>query len=216
MQSESAQRRPFNPVVARLAYIGGKLFRVRLAVGLIVTLAGLELVRPTPFFGSRYRLIHAFALVLIAAGLALRAWGAGSAGSHTRSGVIEAARLATGGAFAYVRNPIYLGSMWIGFGMAALIGDPWAFLLAAVAFGILYFSIVPAEEEYLFRRFGQEYRRYRESVPRFIPRLRPFPGREQMPFAWRAVYGELFMALFLTGIYIALLFEEYFDKIGRS
>jgi len=214
MQPDSARRGAFSSVVALLAFIGSKLFRLRLVVGLIVTLVGLELVRPTPFSGKQYRIIHAFALIWIAAGLALRAWGAGSAGIHTRSGIIEAARLATGGAFAYVRNPIYLGSMCIGFGMAALIGDPWAFLLASVTFGILYFSIVPAEEEFLFQQFAHEYRRYQEAVPRFFPRLRPFPGREQRPFEWRAVLGELFMALFLIGIYFALLLEEYFDKKG--
>jgi len=199
-----------------MALIGRRLFRMRLVVGLTVTLVGLELLRPTPFFGEQYRTIHGLALVSIAAGLTLRAWAAGCAGNHTRSGCIEAARLATDGPFAHVRNPIYLGSMWIGFGMAALIGDPWAFLLASVAFGILYFSIVPAEEEYLFQRFGHEYGHYRQVVPRFFPRLTPFPGRKQRPFEWRAVRGEFLMALLLVGIYCTLLFEEHLDKIGWS
>jgi len=193
--------------------IGGRLFRLRLVVGLLITGVGLEVIRPTPLFGHPYRLVHSFASLLVLGGLALRAWGAGSAGGHTRSGIIEAVRLATGGPFAYVRNPIYLGSMGIGFGMAALIGDPWAYVLTAIAFSILYLSIVPAEEAFLVEQFGDEYRHYREGVPRFIPTLRPFCHREHRPFQWRAVRGEFYMALLLVGIYLALLVEEHFDKL---
>jgi protein-S-isoprenylcysteine O-methyltransferase Ste14 len=216
MQTESDQRGRCSFGVGLLASVGGKLFRLRLLVGLAVTAVGLEVLSPTPFYAEPYRIVHIFALVLIAAGLVLRAWGAGSAGTHTRSATIEAERLATGGAFAYVRNPIYLASICIGIGMATLIGDPAAFLLASVAFGILYFSIVPAEEAFLLRQFGQQYRRYQEAVPRLFPRLTPFPGREQRPFHWRAIRGELLIALLLIVIYCAVQFEEHLDKIGWS
>jgi len=78
------------------------------------------------------------------------------------------------------------------------------------------FSIVPAEEEFLLRQFGEEYRRYRIAVPRFIPRFRPWPGGERKPFHWRAVRGELFIGLLLVGIYLMLLFEEYLDHADWS
>ena len=202
------------PPIKTLADIGRKIFPRRLAVGLLAVLAGLATLHPVPFFGFGYRIVQGLALVLISAGLALRAWGAGSAVRHTRSGTIEAAQLSTGGAFAYVRNPIYLGSIAIGFGMAALVGDPVAYILTSAAFGFLYFSIVPAEEEFLSREFGEEYRAYKLAVPRFLPRLRAFPDAQKRPFIWRAVRGELMMALLLAGIYGALRCEEYLRRAG--
>lgn len=193
-----------------------KLFRLRLPVGLGIAFVGIGMVSPTPFFGEQYRVAHSMALLLILAGLALRAWGAGSAGDHTRSDMIEAPRLATSGPFAYVRNPIYSGSICMGFGMALLIGDPWAFLLTTMAFALLFFSIVPAEEEFLARQFGDEYARYRAAVPRFIPRLRPWPGGVRRPFQWRAIRGEFHLAVLLVGIYLALFFDEHLERLGGS
>jgi protein-S-isoprenylcysteine O-methyltransferase Ste14 len=203
-----------NPPIKTLADIGRKIFPVRLAVGLLAVLAGLATLHPVPFFGFGYRIVHALALALISAGLALRAWGAGSAGKHTRSGIIEATQLSTGGAFAYVRNPIYLGSIAIGFGMSALIGDPIAYILTCAAFGFLYFSIVPAEEEFLSREFGEQYRAYKLAVPRLLPRFNAFPDAHKCPFIWKAVRGELLVVLLLTGIYCALLCENYLRHTG--
>lgn len=199
---------------ARLASAGRKLFPLRLLVGLTVLAGALELLSPTPFFDPHYRLIHLLAMLLITAGLGLRAWGAGSAGFHTRTARIEAPKLITGGAFAHLRNPIYGGSICIGVGMSTLIGDPKAFLFSAIAFGFLYFAIVPAEEEYLLQRFGADYLRYRSSVPRLLPRLRPWVDGNPAPFHWRAATGEVWILLLLILIYAALLAEEHLDRIA--
>ncbi len=198
----------------QLSKIGRKLFPFRLVIGVVVALGTLKWLSLAPFFGTDYRILHSIALAVIGAGLSLRAWGAGSAGFHTRSERIEAPQLATGGAFAYLRNPIYAGSICIGIGMSMLVGDPKAFLFAAIAFAILYFSIVPAEEDFLLRQFGKEYLLYRQAVPRMIPRLRPWPGRKTAPFHWAAVLGEGWILLVLLGIYGAMALEEYWDHIG--
>ena len=205
--------RPFR-LPPLLAALGRRSFGWRLPIGLAIAAAGLELLTPTPFFAEGYRLIHGCALLLILGGLAVRAWGSAFAGEHTRSARIEAPRLITAGPFAYVRNPIYVGTIALGFGMAALIGDPWAFVLTVLAFTILYFLIVPAEEEFLSRQFGEEYARYRACVPRLIPRLRPWSGRAKGERHWRAMRGEIFIALWLVGIYVALLVEEHFDQVS--
>jgi len=199
---------------AWLAVVGQKLFRIRLLVGLSVVFAGLEWISPKPFLGGQYRILHVCALLVIAAGLAVRAWGAGSAGIHTRSGDIEAPCLATGGAYAFVRNPIYIGSLCIGLGMSMLISDPRAFLFAAAAFGILYFTIVPAEEAFLSQRFGARYTEYCNAVPRLIPRFTPWHGQTRTRFHWQAIRGECIILLVLILIYAALWFEEYLDKLG--
>jgi protein-S-isoprenylcysteine O-methyltransferase Ste14 len=199
-----------------LAALGRMVFGKRLFLGLAVACVGLEALRPRPLFSQGHRLGHSLDLLAVAAGLTVRAWGGGCAGTHTRSGKIEAPRLITGGPYAYVRNPIYGGTIILGFGMAALIGDPLGFGLAALAFALLYFGIVPAEEEFLLHQFGADYERYRRAVPRFIPRLRPWPERAPTGFSWSAARGELFITLILVGIYGALLVEEYLDALGVS
>ena len=196
-----------------LSRLGRKMFPFRLAIGLAITVLATAWIAPAPFFGPRHRSVHTLGLLVIFAGLALRAWGAGSAGFHTRSGRIEAPRLATAGPFAHVRNPIYLGSILLGVGMSLLIGDPLAFLFTAIAFSMLYFGIVPAEEEYLQDHFGAEYLRYRDAVPRFIPLLHPWQGRTKRTFQWRAIRGELGILLVLVGIYACLLLKDHLLKI---
>ena len=196
-----------------LPRLGRRIFGWRLMVGLAAAAVGLEWLVPVSFFAPGHRLTQSLAILVAVVGLTLRMWGSGCAGKHTRTAQIEAPQLVTDGPFAYVRNPIYAGTMCLGFGMAALIGDPRAYLLAALAFVVLYVGIVPAEEEFLSRQFGAAYARYCAEVPRFLPRLRPWPGRVRQAFQWRAARGELAIALWAVGIYLALLGEEWFDKI---
>jgi len=196
-----------------LAGLGRRIFGWRLMVGLGVAAVGIEWLSPVPFFAPGHRVIQSLAILFACSGLALRAWGSGCAGRHTRTAQIEAPQLVTGGPFAYLRNPIYAGTVCLGFGMAALIGDPKAYFLAAVAFVFLYLAIVPAEEEFLRRQFGAAYARYCAEVPRFLPRLRPWPGRVRQAFHWSAARGELAIAMWAAGIYLALLGEEWIDKV---
>jgi protein-S-isoprenylcysteine O-methyltransferase Ste14 len=197
-----------------LVKAGRRIFGSRLFVGVAIAIPGIEWLSPVPFFSEGHRLVQSIAIVLALLGLALRAWASGCAGRHTRTAEIEAPQLVTDGPFAYMRNPIYVGTICLGFGIAALIGDPRAFLLAAIAFLVLYLAIVPAEEEFLGRRFGTAYARYRAEVPRFLPRLRPWPGRVKHPFHWTAVRGEIVVALWAVGIYLAILAEEqWIDKV---
>lgn len=197
-----------------LAQCGQKLFPFRLLLGVVVAVGALEWLTPAPFFSAGHRISHALALLVIGSGLGLRAWGTGSAGGHTRSATIEAFRLATGGPFAYLRNPIYVGSIGIGIGMSLLIGDPLAFLVTAIVFVLLYLVIIPAEEEFLLGQFGDVYLRYQAAVPRLIPRLRPWPDHSPNVFQWKAVLGECGILLLLLVIYSLLLFEEHLDQVG--
>jgi len=184
-------------------------------IGLAVAIPAIEWLSPVPFFSAGHRLEQSCAMLVALGGLALRAWGSGCAGRHTRTARIEAPQLITGGPFAYLRNPIYAGTICLGFGVAALIGDPKAYLFTGLALGCLYFGIVPAEEAYLSQQFGAAYARYRAAVPRFLPRLRPWPEGKAPAFHWRAARGEVGIALWAAGLYVALLGEEWLDKVWR-
>jgi protein-S-isoprenylcysteine O-methyltransferase Ste14 len=182
---------------------GERCFPWRIAVGAAGLLIGALVVHPRNLFGEFAVLGGVASLFCVAVGLGLRAWGAACAGGHTRSGKIEAPRLITGGPYAFVRNPIYLGSFVLGLGVVGLLGDPWLLVPHTLVFTVFFGMIVPAEEQFLMRQFGDEYARFRRAVPRLIPRLNRWRGAMELPRQWRAARGELVIGLILVLIYLA-------------
>jgi protein-S-isoprenylcysteine O-methyltransferase Ste14 len=184
----------------RLARIGRSMFSQRLEIGLGVTAVAVPFVRPTIATKPSDLFLKAAGLCLVVAGLGVRALAAGFAGRHTRSSKIEGSKLATGGPYTHVRNPIYLGSVVLGFGMVLLIGDRRLLVPCALTFLALYFGLIPAEEEFLGRKFQQEYEAYCRHVPRLLPQLKPWApnGVAKTRFDRRAVYGEWRLSLILA------------------
>jgi protein-S-isoprenylcysteine O-methyltransferase Ste14 len=79
--------------------------------------------------------------------------------------------LATGGIYAYVRHPQYVGFILVMFGFLL----QWPTLLTLAMFPVLVFMYVRlarSEERDALREFGDQYRAYMENVPGFIPGLR--------------------------------------------
>ena len=82
------------------------------------------------------------------------------------------------GLYRYTHNPMYLGILMI------LQGEAWAFwcsaqlLYAIVLWICFHLFVVFYEEPILLRRFGDAYRQYRASVPRWWVRWKPYspPG----------------------------------------
>jgi protein-S-isoprenylcysteine O-methyltransferase Ste14 len=84
-------------------------------------------------------------------------------------------RLVVRGPYRWVRNPMISGVLFVLLGEALLFRSAgilawWALFFLANA---IYLPL--SEEPGLERRFGEEYRRYRREVPRWIPRLTPVP-----------------------------------------
>ena len=98
-----------------------------------------------------------------AAGLALRAWAAGS--------IQKDCELATTGPYAHTRNPLYLGSFILGVGVTVA-GGRWVFGVAfLVFFLVVYRATVLREAAELEARFGERYRVYAAQVPSVLPRI---------------------------------------------
>jgi protein-S-isoprenylcysteine O-methyltransferase Ste14 len=186
----------------RLARIGRSMFRQRLEIGLGVTAVAVPFVRPTIATEPSALLLKAAGLCLLLTGLGIRVLAAGVAGRHTRSSKIEGSKLATAGPYAHVRNPIYLGSVVLGFGMVLLIGDQRLLAPCALTFLALYFGLIPAEEEFLSQKFQQEYAAYCRHVPRLLPRLKAWApdGVAKTGFDRTAAYGEWRLSLILAVI----------------
>lgn len=75
--------------------------------------------------------------------------------------------LVESGPFRFTRNPMYVfGSIWYA-GLALLLLELWSLALLAAVVVVTHYGVVLREEEYLERRFGDAYRRYKARVPRY-------------------------------------------------
>jgi protein-S-isoprenylcysteine O-methyltransferase Ste14 len=75
--------------------------------------------------------------------------------------------LATTGIYAHLRNPMYVGAILILTGLAAALASDWMAILLLPTALLLHFGVVRREERYLEAKFGEDYRRYKASVPRY-------------------------------------------------
>jgi protein-S-isoprenylcysteine O-methyltransferase Ste14 len=72
------------------------------------------------------------------------------------------------GPYAYVRNPLYLGSIIIGVGFAIAARDVWVFLAIVLLFAVVYLPVIRSEEAFLRGQFP-EYDDYARRVPSLLP-----------------------------------------------
>ena len=77
------------------------------------------------------------------------------------------------GLYRFVRNPLYIAGVFVLAGEALLFQSIGIFIYCLVMFGGFNFHVL-MEEELLADKFGETYKRYRNSVPRWIPRLKPY------------------------------------------
>lgn len=167
--------------------------------GALLTVPALALAA----FGRPSALSIALGLPIAIAGELVRCWAVGYSGVTTRGNVVEAPRLVSGGPYAYVRNPLYLGNFITATGFAiAFTGKNAAPARCALVLGSLaamaavYATIIPHEEAFLRSEFGDEFDRYCERVPRIVPQLEPIPDGTG---EWRSqVIGAAESATFLT------------------
>jgi protein-S-isoprenylcysteine O-methyltransferase Ste14 len=95
-------------------------------------------------------------------------------GHGTPAPIAPPEHLVVGGPFRYVRNPAYVCVVKMVAGQALLFGS-WATLAYSVFLAAgFHLFVVLYEEPALRAQFGVEYDAYCRSVPRWLPRLRPY------------------------------------------
>jgi protein-S-isoprenylcysteine O-methyltransferase Ste14 len=85
-------------------------------------------------------------------------------------------RLVAVGPYRYVRNPMISGVALILLGQALWWGSKVLGTWTGSFVIINHIYFVLSEEPGLESRFGENYRRYKANVPRWIPRIRPWSG----------------------------------------
>jgi protein-S-isoprenylcysteine O-methyltransferase Ste14 len=82
-------------------------------------------------------------------------------------------QLAETGPYLLTRNPLYFGSFLLAAGFAVMSGNLIAAALLLIPSALIYPSVIRNEESHLERLFTDDFRAYKQKVPRFFPR----PGR---------------------------------------
>jgi len=79
-----------------------------------------------------------------------------------------ATALITRGIYRWTRNPMYAGGAPVMIGIATVFALDWLLLLMIPSWLTLHYGVVKREEEYLGRKFGDDYRHYCAQVPRYF------------------------------------------------
>jgi protein-S-isoprenylcysteine O-methyltransferase Ste14 len=109
-------------------------------------------------------------IVLIALGECVRLWAAG----HLQKNEV----LTTTGPYAFVKNPLYVGSLLIMLGFGLMARNYWLLAIGLAVFVVYYAPYKKQREgDRLRERFGQGWVDYDDAVPDFLPSLQAYPKR---------------------------------------
>jgi protein-S-isoprenylcysteine O-methyltransferase Ste14 len=110
-------------------------------------------------------------MVLIVAGLGLRAWSIFTLGRFFQYfiKVQPGHRVVTGGPYRFVRHPSYTGIALVLLGIALACDDVWGLLAVAVLAGLGLAVRIRAEERQLRDSLGEEYERFAAGRKRLVP-----------------------------------------------
>jgi protein-S-isoprenylcysteine O-methyltransferase Ste14 len=139
-------------------------------------------------------------------GLLLRGWATGH--------LAKDQQLATSGPYAYIRNPLYAGTLIAAAGIVVASRDAWLAIIFTAVFLLVYLPTIELEEQHLRDKF-LSYADYAQRVPRLMP-LRRWPG-ERGRFSW-ALYRHNEEYKALIGFVIAagwLIFKSYYPAVIR-
>ena len=129
-------------------------------------------------------------------GLWLRGWAAGHLEKNKR--------LITSGPYAWVRNPLYVGSLIAAIGIAVAAKRPLLAWVFCLAFYFVYLPVVELEEQHL-RKLFPDFADYEARVRKFRP---TYPGDEEgPPFRWDLYWkNEEYKAALAFLVAMAFLF----------
>ena len=130
----------------------------------------LELIFPVNFVRFTIPIRLTFGLVIGASGFAFMMLGHEKfkrVGTSVPTNQ-PASALVVQGAYRFSRNPMYVGGISIFVGMGISVGSLWILAAAFLFAGYVSLYVVPREETYMERTFGQAYRNYCQKVRRWL------------------------------------------------
>jgi protein-S-isoprenylcysteine O-methyltransferase Ste14 len=100
-----------------------------------------------------------------------------TSGRNTKKGQV-ADYLNTKGMYSIVRNPLYLGNFFMGLGISLFLRIWWVSFIYALLFMLYYERIIFAEEQFLAKKFKQQYMEWAAMTPAFFPKFSQWQNSE--------------------------------------
>ena len=138
--------------------------------------------------------------ILVAIGEAMRIWASGHLQRNQE--------LTTSGPYAYLRDPLYFGRLFLLVGFC-IMGWGYDLLLLLVGLGVFFFQYMPRkyrkEMARLERLFGEQYRKYSQATRSLIPRLSPYADAQKRKWSFRLFWKVTREQYLLAGVVILAL-----------
>jgi len=167
---------------------------------------------------SIFSLIYGSIFVLM--GLILRSLCLGYLGVKSRDEEPNTANLITTGPYKFSRNPVYIANILIAFGFTLFSTGNYGLTislilstLAALIYFLFYnYLVIPAEEKFLESKFGEEYLKYKQSVPRWMINFKPIneQGKFRILPILRSEYWTWIVIIF---IYLLVILKSRLIKL---
>ncbi|OFX86571.1 MAG: hypothetical protein A2W99_15660 [Bacteroidetes bacterium GWF2_33_16] len=126
----------------------------------------------------------------------------GTSGRNTSKQVAEV--LNTKGIYSVVRHPLYLGNFLMWFGIILFVNNFWFTAVCILLFWLYYERIMFAEEQFLKRKFGDQYLEWSLHTPPFFPKFSGWENAD-LEFSFKNVLKREYNGLFAIGISFAYL-----------
>ena len=178
------------PLSNSFEQIGNQLFRYRGFVPVIFAVGAFFIQLKVNQAWISFSSFEEISLFLVVLGHLIRALTVGhrsmqTSGRNRSHQVAEV--LNTKGMYSIVRHPLYLANILIWIGWTTLLCIPWLIAAATIVFVVYYLFIMYAEEQFLRRKFGQDYERWHRRTPRLIPNPFLYTSSSN-DFSWRIVF----------------------------
>jgi protein-S-isoprenylcysteine O-methyltransferase Ste14 len=100
-------------------------------------------------------------------------------GVGTPAPVFPTKHLVVTGLYRFVRNPMYVAVVSVIIGQGLLLGNFRILEYGALVWLAFHLFVLAYEEPTLHASFGPEYEQFCAAVPRWVPRLHPWPGPQE-------------------------------------
>jgi protein-S-isoprenylcysteine O-methyltransferase Ste14 len=143
---------------------------------------------------------------IVLAGELIRVWATG----HLKRNQ----EVTTSGPYAYLRDPLYLGRLFLLIGFCVMAGRYGLFLFLPVGICVFAYSYMPRkykkEMARLERHFGGEYVQYSSYCRSLIPRLKAYAGADNRKWSGSLFWHEnreQYFILIVVSIFAAIIFR---------